>query len=136
MGRKHPLRRPHQRMGVVTVLIRGLPRSTCEALDALDVLEHGISEGELLTSGTVSHALTQWRAYTHTPGGARPWREDGSYAHNAFCARGLLDEAIAVLDARTAKPLWRLVVRMDRRLVNTTSTGPPSTLPWWAQRGR
>ncbi len=133
MGRKHPPRCPHRHLGVVTVLIRGLPRSTCEALDAL---EYGPSRSELLASFTVSRALAQWNAYTHTPGGARPWREDGSYAHNAFCARALLDEAIAALDARTAKPLSRLVVRMDRRLVNTTSTGPPSTLPWWAQRGR
>lgn len=135
MGRKHPPRRTHRQLWCTTFLIPGVPRSTCEAIDAL---EYGQTSLELLTSGTVAHALAQWNAYTGTPGGAKPWMEDGSYAHNAFCARNLLDDAIAALDDRTAKPLRRLVTRMDRRLVNTTSSAPTtnSVLPWWYLQGR
>lgn len=127
MGRKHPPR--WRRVGrPPAASIPGLPRSTSEALDRLDRVDVG--------SHKVRWALQAWDHYTRIPRGPRRLEKDPSDEDSGARARTTLDAATAALARRRARPLRRIIERMDRRFLDTTVPDPSTdrARPWWQRR--
>lgn len=126
MGREHPPRRSQVHRPPVT--IPGVPGSTGDALDELGRLE--------LSARRVRDALDAWDRHTRIPRGPRRLEKDPSDEDCGADARRTLDDAVASLDERHARPLRRLIARMDRRFLRTTVPDPFARpdQPWWQRR--
>jgi hypothetical protein len=126
MARKHPSRgRQFYRPPTV---IPGVPRATCNALDLLAEPELG--------AASVKAALDRWRWYVQIPSGPRRLEKDPYDEDVGERARTTLDDALAALDDRAARPLRRLVADLDDHFRSTTVPDPsvPSTRHWWQRR--
>lgn len=126
MGRKHP---PRARLfHRPPTSIPGVPPGTCDALDRLDDPE--------LSAASVKDALERWRWYTSIPCGQRRLEKDPYDEDVGREARTRLDDAVAALDERDARPLRRVIAALDERFLATTVPDPsvPPTRPWWQRR--
>lgn len=108
--------------------IPGIPQATCDALDLL-------AEPEL-SSASVKAALDEWHWYVQIPSGPRRLEKDPYDEHVGERARTTLDDAVATLSERDAKPLARLIAALDDYFLSTTVPDPsvPSSRHWWQRR--
>lgn len=127
MGRKHPPPRPG-RHSVPPASIHGVPASTCRALDRLQRPE--------ISSHRVAGALLAWGQYTRVPRGPRRLEKDYSDEDMGEMARAVLVTAIHALERRHARPLRRVVDRLDRSFLAVTVPDPTvdPNRPWWQRR--
>lgn len=127
MGRKHPPPRPGRHF-VPPASIHGVPASTCRALDQLQRPE--------ISSHRVAGALLAWERYTRIPSGPRRWEKDYSDEDMGEDARAVLVMAIHALAPRQARPLRRVVDRLDRSFLAVTVPDPTvgPDRPWWQRR--
>lgn len=105
-----------------------MPVSTCRALDALQRPE--------TCSSRVASALDAWERYIRIPVGPRRWEKDPSDEQGGEDARLILDAAIHALGPLRAKPLARVVNRLDRAFLAATVPDPTVDVRfhWWQRR--
>lgn len=105
-----------------------MPVTTCRALDQLQRPE--------ISSHRVAVALQAWQRYTDIPRGPRRWEKDYSDETVGECARTVLGTAIHALGRRQARPLRRIVDRLDRSFLAVTVPDPSVDAhhPWWQRR--
>ena len=127
MGRKHPPPRQGHRSNP-PAWIHGVPASTCRALDQLQRPE--------MSSHRMTYALLAWERYTQIPRGPRRLEKDYSDESVGEDARTVLTMAIHASERRQARPLRRVVDRLDRSFLAVTVPDPSvdPDRPWWQRQ--